>query len=165
MTTSSRDPGDAAERAVGVDQVQRVEGAVHQLAAREQVAHRPVAEHQRPARSTREHHDHVPRRRRPARRAATGSDRAEDASDSAGRASTIVEPVQPGEVAREHQPQLGDDHDRRGDRRDRLRGEQQPKGTTSWAKWLPATSTRCSGLGRWWKNQLSGPGIGCVSWW
>ena len=38
-------------------------------------------------------------------------------------------------------------------------------GTTSWVTWLAATSTRCSGLGRWWKNQLSGPGIGCVSWW
>src|SRR5581483_1964748 len=44
-------------------------------------------------------------------------------------------------------------------------GAKSPKGTTSCAKWLPATSIRCSGLGRWWKNQLSGPGIGCVSWW
>ncbi len=38
-------------------------------------------------------------------------------------------------------------------------------GTTSWVTWLAAHSTRCSGFGRWWKNQLSGPGIGCVSWW
>src|ERR1700756_493954 len=44
-------------------------------------------------------------------------------------------------------------------------GAHNPNGTSSWAKWLPATSIRCSGLGRWWKNQLSGPGIGCVSWW
>src|ERR1700731_4804185 len=44
-------------------------------------------------------------------------------------------------------------------------GANNPNGTTSWAKWLPATSTRCSGLGRWWKNQLNGPGMGWVSWW
>src|SRR5689334_2370614 len=34
-------------------------------------------------------------------------------------------------------------------------GVNNKKGTTSWAKWLAATSTRCNGLGRWWKNQLS----------
>ena len=44
-------------------------------------------------------------------------------------------------------------------------GANNPNGTMSWAKWLPATSTRCSGLGRWWKNQLNGPGMGWVSWW
>src|ERR1700757_947269 len=27
-------------------------------------------------------------------------------------------------------------------------GANKPNGTTSWAKWLPATSMRCSGLGR-----------------
>jgi hypothetical protein len=27
-------------------------------------------------------------------------------------------------------------------------GANKPNGTISWAKWLPATSTRCSGLGR-----------------
>ncbi|PQM45663.1 hypothetical protein C1Y40_04176 [Mycobacterium talmoniae] len=27
-------------------------------------------------------------------------------------------------------------------------GANNPNGTTSWATWLPATSTRCSGLGR-----------------
>ncbi len=27
-------------------------------------------------------------------------------------------------------------------------GANSANGTTSWAKWLPATSTRCSGLGR-----------------
>src|ERR1700757_2835708 len=27
-------------------------------------------------------------------------------------------------------------------------GANNPNGTMSWAKWLPATSTRCSGLGR-----------------
>lgn len=27
-------------------------------------------------------------------------------------------------------------------------GANNPNGTTSWAKWFPATSTRCSGLGR-----------------
>ena len=27
-------------------------------------------------------------------------------------------------------------------------GANNPNGTTNWAKWLPATSTRCSGLGR-----------------
>src|SRR5689334_4414940 len=27
-------------------------------------------------------------------------------------------------------------------------GANNPNGTTSWAKWLPATSIRCSGLGR-----------------
>lgn len=38
-------------------------------------------------------------------------------------------------------------------------------GTTSCVTWLAAHSTRCRGGGRWWKNQLSGPAIGCVSWW
>src|SRR6185312_15467954 len=40
-------------------------------------------------------------------------------------------------------------------------GANNPNGTNSCAKWLPATSIRCSGLGRWWKTQLNGPGIGC----
>ena len=44
-------------------------------------------------------------------------------------------------------------------------GANSANGTTSCATWLPATSIRCSGLGRWWKNQLNGPGIGWVSWW
>src|SRR5947209_19394287 len=44
-------------------------------------------------------------------------------------------------------------------------GANRPNGTASCDTWLPATSTRCSGLGIWWKNQLSGPGMGCVSWW
>ncbi|CAM5244260.1 hypothetical protein SXANM310S_04140 [Streptomyces xanthochromogenes] len=44
-------------------------------------------------------------------------------------------------------------------------GVNRAMGTTSWTTWLAATSTRCRGFGRWWKNQLSGPGIGWVSWW
>lgn len=44
-------------------------------------------------------------------------------------------------------------------------GVKSRNGTISWVTWLAATSTRCSGLGSRWKNQLSGPGIGCVSWW
>lgn len=44
-------------------------------------------------------------------------------------------------------------------------GVNSRKGTSSWVTWLAATSTRCTGRGRWWKNQLSGPGIGWVSWW
>ena len=43
-------------------------------------------------------------------------------------------------------------------------GVNSRKGTTSWATWLAATSTRCNGIGRWWNHQLSGPGIGWVSW-
>src|SRR5690606_38892772 len=44
-------------------------------------------------------------------------------------------------------------------------GARRRTGTTSWVTWLARTSTLCSGPGRWWKNQLSGPGIGWVSWW
>lgn len=44
-------------------------------------------------------------------------------------------------------------------------GVNSSTGRASWVKWLAATSTRWNGLGRWWKNQLSGPGIGWVSWW
>ncbi len=44
-------------------------------------------------------------------------------------------------------------------------GANRPNGTISWVMWLPSTSTRCRGLGSRWKNQLSGPGIGWVSWW
>lgn len=44
-------------------------------------------------------------------------------------------------------------------------GVKSRNGTTSWVTWLAATSTRCTGLGSRWKNQLSGPGIGWVSWW
>src|SRR5262249_44888671 len=44
-------------------------------------------------------------------------------------------------------------------------GVNKSHGTTSWAKWLAATSTRCSGGGSRWKYQLNGPGIGWVSWW
>ena len=44
-------------------------------------------------------------------------------------------------------------------------GAKRKKGTTSWAKWLPRTSTRCQALGSRWACRLSGPGIGWVSWW
>ena len=44
-------------------------------------------------------------------------------------------------------------------------GANSPNGTTSWVAWLASTSARCSGRGRWWKNQLRGPGSGWVSWW
>jgi hypothetical protein len=44
-------------------------------------------------------------------------------------------------------------------------GASKASGAASCATWLPSTSIRCSGSGRWWKNQLSGPGIGWVSWW
>ncbi len=44
-------------------------------------------------------------------------------------------------------------------------GVNSSTGTRSWATWLAAVSTRCTGAGSRWKNQLSGPGIGCVSWW
>lgn len=44
FTTSVVDAADPAERPLGVDKVQRVEGGVHPLPAGEQVADRPVAE-------------------------------------------------------------------------------------------------------------------------
>src|SRR5262245_45981882 len=44
-------------------------------------------------------------------------------------------------------------------------GANRNQGTTSCAAWLAATSTLWSGLGRWWKYQLNGLGIGWVSWW
>src|SRR5918999_991323 len=44
-------------------------------------------------------------------------------------------------------------------------GANRPNGTMSWVRWLATTSTLCSGPGNRWKYQLSGPGIGCVSWW
>lgn len=44
-------------------------------------------------------------------------------------------------------------------------GVNSATGTTSCAKWLAAVSTRWTGRGSRWKNQLSGPGMGCVSWW
>ncbi|CAM5563065.1 hypothetical protein SGLAM104S_09691 [Streptomyces glaucescens] len=42
-------------------------------------------------------------------------------------------------------------------------GVNSRNGTASWVTWFAATSTRCSGFGSRWKNQLSGPGIGWVS--
>src|SRR4051795_1114693 len=39
-------------------------------------------------------------------------------------------------------------------------GANKANGTTNWVKWLAATSTRWSGFGRWWKNQVNGLGIG-----
>lgn len=44
-------------------------------------------------------------------------------------------------------------------------GVNSSTGKPSCATWLAATSTLCSGSGRWWKYQLNGPGIGWVSWW
>src|SRR3954452_14606516 len=44
-------------------------------------------------------------------------------------------------------------------------GASSPNGTISWVRWLAATSMRWSGFGSRWKYQLSGPGIGWVSWW
>lgn len=44
-------------------------------------------------------------------------------------------------------------------------GVNSSTGTSSWVTWLAATSARWTGLGSRWKNQLSGPGIGWVSWW
>ena len=53
----------------------------------------------------------------------------------------------------------------RADRRATGWGANRPNGTSSWVAWLASTSARCRGLGRWWKNQLRGPGRGWVSWW
>src|SRR5439155_24831257 len=44
-------------------------------------------------------------------------------------------------------------------------GKKRNHGTTSCAKWLPSTSIRWSRFGRWGKYQLSGLGIGWVTWW
>ena len=44
-------------------------------------------------------------------------------------------------------------------------GANRKNGTTSWAKWLPSTSTRCTGFGSRCANRLTGFGIGWVSWW
>lgn len=110
-------PADTAERPVGVDQVERVEGAVHDLAPGEQIAHRAVTEgHQ--ARGHREDHDLEPEGCPGHVRGGGGElDRRQGQHDG--------DPVQPGEVAGQDQPQLGEDHQRGGGRRDRLRGEQQ----------------------------------------
>src|SRR5690625_4546270 len=43
-------------------------------------------------------------------------------------------------------------------------GKKSNTGTTSCTTWFASTSIRCNGRGRWWKNQLKGPGIGWVSW-
>src|SRR5262249_29893714 len=44
-------------------------------------------------------------------------------------------------------------------------GANSANGTTTWAMWLASTSTRWARRGRWWKSQLSGFGMGWVSWW
>src|SRR4051794_41952890 len=43
-------------------------------------------------------------------------------------------------------------------------GAKSSHGTTNWATWLAATSTRCSDGGRRGKDQLDGAGIGWGSW-
>ncbi len=108
---------DAAERAVGVDQVERVEGAVHDLPPGEHVAGRPVAEAHQPG-GDGQHHDLVPER-------CAGHVRRGAGERHRGQGQHDRQPVQPGEVAGQDQPQLGEDHQRGGGRGDRLRGEQQ----------------------------------------
>lgn len=111
------DTADAAERPVGVHQVEWVEGAVHDLAAGDHVADRAVAQRHE-QRGDREDHDLVPER---------------GAGDVRGRARELQcregqhdrDPVQPGEVAGQDQPQLGEDHQGCGGRGDGLRREQQ----------------------------------------
>ena len=44
-------------------------------------------------------------------------------------------------------------------------GANSRNGTTSCVPWLASTSTLCSDGGNRWKERLSGPGIGWVSWW
>ena len=44
-------------------------------------------------------------------------------------------------------------------------GANRKNGTTSWAKWLPSTSSRWKGFGSRCAWRLRGPGMGWVSWW
>ena len=116
---------DAAEGAVGVDQVERVEGRVHALMARDQVAHRPVAQEDRQRRERDHQADEPERRARQSRRVGHREHRCKRGVVDRAEGEDDRDPVQPGEVAGEHQPQLGDDDDRRGHARDGLRSEQR----------------------------------------
>ena len=117
---------DVAERAVGADEVEAVEAEVHELAARQHVADRPVAqdgdEH-----GERDHEPLVPVRRCdelgtverqhvPEGGVAEREDRQHDREE-----------VQPREVARQDQPRLRQDDDPARDAGDRLRREQEER--------------------------------------
>ena len=105
-----------AEGAVGVGELQPVEGPVHHLVLRREVARRRPAGHD----IADEDHggeDGPPHRERGVRRPGVRDPRR-------GKRQDDRRPVQPREVAREHQPQLGEDHDRRRARAD----EQRPGG-------------------------------------
>src|SRR4051812_11059804 len=105
---------DAAEGAVGVDEVIAVEAVVHQLAAAEQVPDRPVAEDrdgdgQRDRRAGEENRRRIERRcgerdDEPVERVGHGRERGEHRHD-----------VEPGVVAGHDEIALCPDHDERGD--------------------------------------------------
>lgn len=117
-------PGDGPEGTVGVDQAQRVEAGVHQLAAAEQVAGRPDAEHG----DQQGHGEHD--RLLPAGRGGQGGrrvdrqDGAEEPAVEVRRSQHDGDQVEPGEVAADQQPGLGDDDHQGGDPGHGLGGEQ-----------------------------------------
>ena len=118
---------DGAERAVRVDQVEGIERHVHPLPAGDHVAHRPVGQHRGHYRED-DHQAGEPRRSRGQRRLlGNGQYRRGRRRVNRAAAQQDRQPVQPGEVTRDHQPQLGDDDDRAGDAGHRLRGEQSER--------------------------------------
>jgi hypothetical protein len=117
-------PGDGPEGAVGVDQAQRVEAGVHELAAADQVAGRPDAQ-RRDQRGEGDHGALLPAGRGgQGDRRVDGQDGAEQGVVEGGRGQHDGDQVEPGEVAADQQPGLGGDDDQPGHPGHRLGGEQ-----------------------------------------
>src|SRR4029453_18797641 len=118
------DAGDGPEGAVGVDQPQRVEAGVHQRAAAKQVAGRPDAEHGH-QQDKGEHGGLLPAGRGgQGGRWVQGQDGVEELAVEGGGGQHDRDQVEPGEVAADQQPGLGDDDGQGGDGGHRLGGEE-----------------------------------------
>ena len=114
------DPGDRPERAIGVDQVVRVETEVHQLSPREQVASRLIAQHQDEHRQG-DQDAVVPQGRGAHYRNVNRQDPAQGTVVKRRHRADNRDRIEPGEIPAEHQPALGHHDDHAGEIRNRLR--------------------------------------------
>ena len=115
--------GDAAKRTVAVDQVERVVGEIHQLIARHQIARGPVTEPNQQRRGH-QHQRRIPGGWRLQRRVLDRQHQPELAIVEGDERYGKRQPVQPGEVAGQDEPDLVDDDNEAADARHRLRREQ-----------------------------------------
>src|SRR5205085_12622928 len=117
--------GDGGEGAVGIHQPERVGARVPRLRPGSEVARGPPGECDYPRWEDRD--EPVEPDYGNAGGVRDGQDAPEQTIVEGGRGEDDGGKIEPGEVAAQHQPELRDGHDEAGDRRDRLRKEEQDR--------------------------------------